>query len=479
MRSRLLGRVSWIALASVSVSVLGLFTLACTDRQHADSSSSFDRAPSPTQSCAAEPIPERRAPDVRPALDDPEYWLAKADALHPGSSDLELLDIDERARLAATVAALPGGWRDPALAATGDPALIDRELAERRDWLRGRVDSGKYLEGQPGALAASARISETAEAVADQGSLHLVTAETPLWCVPTTAGLYTDPIDLDFDRNRCASLHMGEPLRALRRSADARWTYVDAGHSVGWIAVADGGEAALSPALDATALAARPTVPQLYILADHGRLRAGAHFPLAPDPADSGDSEQSPPAVLLPGPAGPLRAVLPEGLPHHTGPLPFTRRNLFTQAFAQLDQAYGWGGRAGQRDCSRFLHDLFAQFDVRLARNSGVQAKLGTRSVDISALDDDDKRTAIRAAAEDGVVLLYMRGHIMLYLGHDGSHDYGISALSEYLEVCELDPDAPAVVHRLDRVAVTTLELGRGTQRRAFIERISRMAVFD
>ena len=104
-----------------------------------------------------------------------------------------------------------------------------------------------------------------------------------------------------------------------------------------------------------------------------------------------------------------------------------------------------------------------------------MQAQLGTRSVDLSQLDEPAKRAAIRSAAQTGVILLHMPGHIMLYLGEDGGQDYGISALSEFLVPC---PGGKDTIYKLDKVAVTTLELGRGTERRAFIERIDRMAVF-
>jgi hypothetical protein len=68
-----------------------------------------------------------------------------------------------------------------------------------------------------------------------------------------------------------------------------------------------------------------------------------------------------------------------------------------------------------------------------------------------------------------------MPGHIMLYLGADEGHDYAVSSLSEYLVPC---PGGPDTVYRLDRVAVTNLEVGRGSERTSFIERIERMAVF-
>src|SRR5690606_39181633 len=260
-------------------------------------------------------------------------------------------------------------------------------------------------------------------------------------------------------------LHPGEYVRALRRTPDGEWIYVEAGHSVGWISATPG---ALEPAQTAEAARARLGQPRLYLTADHGDLRHGSSFPLLAR-SDEGFT------IQVPGSDGPVARTLPADAPISEAPWPLTRRQLFEQAFAQRGQPYGWGGRDGHRDCSSYLLDLFALFDVRLARNSSVQAELGTRSVDLSQLDEGTKRQAIREAAQTGVVLLYMPGHIMLYLGEDQGHDYGISALSEYLVPC---PGGPDTIHKLDKVAVTTLELGRGSERRAFIERITRMAVF-
>jgi hypothetical protein len=414
--------------------------------------------------CPSAPIRELRAPDVRPEHESAEFWLAKQAKLDHAA---ELLDVDERAYLDARVAELPGGWRSPLSDEVADPELVERELSERLAWLRERVAAGKYVETEAGALERAAARVESAEPVAGPG-LHFVVEETPLWCVPTTAGLYTEPVDLDFDRNRCASLHPGELVRALRRTPEGGWIYVEAGHSVGW--VDQRGGPTLGPALEPAAARERLAEdrPRVWLTNDFDELRAGSSFPLVSQDEDSY-------AVLTPGLDGPQERELPRSAPLSTTPLSFTRRAVFEQAFALLEQPYGWGGRAGQRDCSRYLHDLFAEFDLRLARNSGVQAQLGTRSVDLSGLGEAEKREAIRAAAREGVVLLYMPGHIMLYLGQDGDHDYGISALSEYLTPC---PDGPDTFHRLDKVAVTTLELGRGTQRRAFIERITKMAVF-
>lgn len=417
--------------------------------------------------CPTQQLRETKAPDVRPEQEHADYWLAK---LAGADVDDELLDADERRYLAARVAELPGGWRDPLGEVGAAPQLVERELGERLEWLRGRVSAGTYVETSAGALERAAAIISAATAI-EGPALRVVVQETQLWCVPSSEGLYTDPVDLEFDRNRCASLHPGELVRGLRSSPEGAWLYVDAGHSVGWI---EHPAASLGPALEPAAARAQvglepdPERPRAWVTNDFEHLRAGSSFPLL-----TRDDDHF--TLSVPGLDGAHERELPSDAPLSTTALRFTQRAVFEQAFALLEQPYGWGGRAGQRDCSRYLYDLFAQFDVRLARNSGVQAQLGTRSVDLSHLDEASKRAQIREAAREGVALLYMPGHIMLYLGHDGAFDYGISALSEYLVPC---PGGPDTVHRLDQVAVTTLELGRDTERRAFIERISRMAVF-
>lgn len=422
----------------------------------------------PAPACPTQQVREARGPDVRPEHERPEFWLSKLPSI---DHDADLLDAEARVALAARVAELPGGWRDPTGPAGGDPALVEAELSERLTWLRERVATGKYVEGDPGALERAAERIAAAVAIEDPAR-RFVVSETQLWCVPSREGLYTEPspaapIDLDFDRNRCASLHPGELVLALRATPDGAWVYVDAGHSVGWVEQTP--TPTLGPGLSPEAARAQlDAQPRAWMLGDFEQLRAGSSFPLL-----SRDAERM--TIAVPGLEGTVERELPSGAPVSTQALAFSRRAVFTQAFALLEQPYGWGGRDALRDCSSYLLDVFAQFDVQLPRNSAVQAQLGTRSVDLSQLDVADKTTAIRAAAREGVVLLYMPGHIMLYLGRDGAHDYGLSSLSEFLTPC---PGGPDVVHRLDKVAVTTLAVGQGTQRRAFIERITRMAVF-
>ncbi|MGB1700975.1 MAG: NlpC/P60 family protein, partial [Nannocystaceae bacterium] len=159
----------------------------------------------------------------------------------------------------------------------------------------------------------------------------------------------------------------------------------------------------------------------------------------------------------------------------HEGPLPLTKRHVIELAFSQLHAPYGWGGYLGNRDCSRFLHDILASFDILMARNSAAQSTMGAHNIGLEGMSDAEKLSTIEELNTDNLVLLYMPGHIMLYLGNDGADHFALSSLSEYLRPCD---DGGAQTVRLDRVEVTPLELGRGTSRTSFVERMTTAVVF-
>ncbi|HVH98689.1 MAG TPA: SH3 domain-containing protein, partial [Enhygromyxa sp.] len=302
---------------------LGLALLGCT-RSDEGEGRVVTRVETPERSdCPTEPIAKDRAPDVRPEHEDPNFWLAK---LGSEVADQALLDADALAFLRERVAAVPGGWRDPLGETVSDPALIENELRERLEWLRGRVAAGKYVELEAGALERAAARIEAATPV-EAPNLHFVARETPLWCVPSSEGLFTTPIDRAFDRNRCASLHPGEYVRALRRTPDGEWTYVDAGHSVGWIQAQHD---ALEPAQREEDVRARLDAARLYLTADHADLRLGSSFPLV-----RRDEHEF--TILVPSPQGSIERTLAADAPVSEGAWALTRRRLFEQAFAQLE----------------------------------------------------------------------------------------------------------------------------------------------
>ena len=426
-------------------------------------SSAPDSTPlSPQPACPAKPRRVETSPGVEARHRELEFWLGK---LAEGEADTPLFSTQSVRDLNGRAREIDGAWRDVIEPDLGDADRIRSQLDERVEWMRGQVLSGKYVESVPGDFARAVARTRAASSMAE---LRVVAAESDLRCMPLDASLYKEPADPDFDRNNCASLHAGEWVRVLAHldEGEVRWDYVHAGHSVGWLR-----DAMWTPPIAVERARSLRAGARWTVTRDDATTRAGLSFRMGTVLPAQGREQVLVPTVegLVPDRFEGEVALRTEG----PGAV-WTRRGLWGAALSELDSPYGWGGRAGERDCSRLLRDVFMLAGLELARHSAVQAKLGSSVIDVSLLDEAAKRQRIDEAAEQGLVLLYMSGHIMLYLGRDAEHQYGVSSISEFLTPCEGGEDT---VNRIDRVAVTTLELGRGTKKRAFIERISTIVV--
>lgn len=97
-------------------------------------------------------------------------------------------------------------------------------------------------------------------------------------------------------------------------------------------------------------------------------------------------------------------------------PIPISQKNIAKIANNMLGQPYGWGEFNGYRDCSATLEALFAPFAIWLPRNSGAQTMLG-KFIDLSAYNNQQKLDIITDKGDPFLTLLWMPGHIMLYVG--------------------------------------------------------------
>jgi len=97
-------------------------------------------------------------------------------------------------------------------------------------------------------------------------------------------------------------------------------------------------------------------------------------------------------------------------------PMSLTGRNLAKVANVILGQPYDWGGYYGYRDCSATLMDLFTPFAIWLPRSSTDQAHAG-KFISLENLDIEAKQKLIHQRAVPFLTLLWLPGHITLYVG--------------------------------------------------------------
>ncbi|WP_161635959.1 NlpC/P60 family N-terminal domain-containing protein [Desulfonatronovibrio hydrogenovorans] len=244
--------------------------------------------------------------------------------------------------------------------------------------------------------------------------------------LPTSRPVFFDPSrpgqGFPFDYMQNTLVPAGTPVLITHVSRDQQWALAETDFAAGWIrwhelALVD---ADFISSYQSGSLAGF-TADDIPMLSSNGSFlvsgRVGMALPLAPD-QPCPDSFQ----VLVPvrHHTGSAR-IIPASVPRHAlHRMPFkpTQANFSRIANAMMGQAYGWGGLYENRDCSALLKDFLAGFGLFLPRNSRGQAEAG-QVIELDGLDPAQKKELIAEQGQPWLTILYMPGHVMLYIGQD------------------------------------------------------------
>lgn len=408
-------------------------------------------------------------PRVTREMQTPGYWIGRVDSPDKILMDAAAIDAFNR-RVRDTQGLTKDMTRTPEVY---NGAALRHELRSRLESLKARE-----LHGADAGFFAAMENALALDAVPEDIDIRygVVTGYADQRFLPAVTGLYAVSGDIDFDELQNSALDIGTPVTILHESADRQWYYVISELSDGWVR-SDRVALCPQPAFQKFAsardsplvvTAAKADVYLNETLTEHyDHLRMGTILPATPDRTTTKHR------VLLPIRNSAGRLVIRPGYiaagKAAEGYLPFTPRVILEQAFKLLNTPYGWGGMYGEQDCSRFIQMVYATVGLRLPRDSGPQAKSGhmLARFDLEA-PLDDKRSVLQGLIP-GPVVLTMRGHIMLYLGSVDGWPYAIHSFWAYREPTP-DGDRVRVVNR---VAVSDLDLGEGSQKGSLLRRLT------
>ena len=399
------------------------------------------------------------------------YWISR----HPSPDALVLsmvqiaglnLQIEKDLKTVTDITRIPISYSGTGLAAVMQKD-IDRLRASPRYLSSGRPASGEFYES----------LADYMDIAAMPPAIHpgygVVVRFSDQRILPTLEPLYGHPSEVDFDALQNNTLELGTPLLLLHRTRDMKWTYVRVSASSGW--------------MESRHVArCSPEVLEEFIHPEHFVVILRSKADIYRNPALTYSEEYVQMGVRLPLIAveeNAYQVMIPIGDSQGylikqqgyvqkkqamEGYLPYTARNILQQAFEMLNAPYGWGGMYGEQDCSRYIQQVFATVGVRLPRNSADQAKAGKRIAEFDP--DTPEMIKIRSLdqAPGGVTLLYLKGHIMLYLGKSGFLPYAIHETWAYRA---LDGDQE-LTYKINRVAVTDLDLGKGGRSGSLLKRL-------
>jgi len=298
--------------------------------------------------------------------------------------------------------------------------------------------------------------------------------------LPTKEGMYEEKDDEDFDQLQNSALDVGTPVAVVHTSADGLWYYALTEISDGWV---EAKNVALGDVNQVREFAedkdfAVVIKPKADIFLNDGMtkyydyVRMGMRLPLSGD--DAGRVTVNVPAMDADGTLAVKQAYM-NAEDVNAGYLPFTARNIYKQALMMLNEPYGWGDMYGEQDCSRFLQMVFATVGISLPRDSKDQDQVSNVAVDFDQQSDDSVKIASIIRAPAANTLLAMKGHIMLYLGTVDGKPYVIHDTTGYKKT----EDQKEVNYAIDRVIISDLSLGQGTQKGSLLRRLTRTVTIE
>ncbi len=411
--------------------------------------------------------------NVSSAMQHPGFWIAR----HPNPDQL-LLDREGIATINNHIIDDLEMIQDiPSYPAKYDGRDLSEELQGRlgrisakQSYLHSNIPATPFFFAQIQKNIGLKSIGETL-----QVSFGLTVHYTNQRRLPTSEPLYSEKDSSYFDKLQNNGLDIGTPLAILLRSTDGQWLYGVAPSSSGWIKETDVALCSQetvtdflhSPSFIVTTAAKSDLFQDKQFLRYYDSVRMGVRLPMV------GTSLYDSVRVKIPvrrddGSLA-MKQLFMQKKNTHFGYLPYTARNSINQAFAMLHEPYGWGGMNGRQDCSRFIKEIYATFGIALPRNSRGQAQVGRNIIGEKEILPVEKSQALRTQAIGGATLLYMPGHVMLFLGMADNRAYVIHAIWGYRQKMLQGEE----IRLLNRVLVSDLSLGGDTKKGSLFDRIS------
>jgi hypothetical protein len=398
-------------------------------------------------------------PNVTPEMTSPDYWIANLS--QTGAPGMTAKQIEELNR--QTAQNLPGILVDLAsITQQISPELIS-------GWIQtpSFPKDPQFYQGQPlpAGFFEKIRLTMNLAGITGKTMYGITVRRADIRTFPTDCAIFSTPDDREFDNLQETTVNPGEAVVILHQSVDRQWSYIQTSNYRGWMASTS---IAVTPLKDEWLIFQNPsdflivTDPSISIK-DPDRpdtpalfYEMGARIPLI-FPAGASKTYR----VILPDRSmdGKLIAktiALPDPTGFHRGYLPYNQAGLIRQAFKMLGRRYGWGGMFEGVDCSSFTMDVYRCFGIILPRNSGEQARSGLTSVDFSQADLAMRHRLIASLPAGS--LLFLKGHVMFYLGSVNGRHYVIHALSAFGR-----PDGTNPYQRVNvlQVVLSDLELTR------------------
>ena len=307
----------------------------------------------------------------------------------------------------------------------------------------------------------------------------IATSYTDIRLLPSDTNFLYDKTTYDIDRAQVASLDIGNPLVVLLSTKDGKWNYIITYNCEGWVKTKDIAFTTKQTFSDwikeTDFIVVANTKTDIYINEEmtkyYDYIRMSTKLPILED------KNKDIICVKLPKKTNKDNLIFEKAYLYandvNKGYLKYTQRNVLQQAFKHLNSPYSWGGYNGEQDCSTFIRQVFGCFGLKLPRNSLAQIKSGNKQIDLKQdLSDSEKCKEIISKTTPAISLLYLPGHIMLYIGQENDNPYVIHAIwgtEHFINKKE------SSISFINKIIVSDLDIGEHTSKGSLLQRIKKV----
>ncbi|MFP6173223.1 SH3 domain-containing protein [Helicobacter pylori] len=316
----------------------------------------------------------------------------------------------------------------------------------------------------------------------------VVVRDSDVRAVPTNKPYYLSPKGYPFDRYQNSLIFQGTPVLITHFNIDKTYAHIQSSFVYGWIKVSN---LAYMRDKDIELLThlknyVMPIKDKIPLYTDYGgfytNARVGELFALIPQSQNASQKLQKKELKAYgflrdaKGYAA-LQSVILDEKDFFVFPKAFNSENMAYFIDTMLGQKYGWGGLLGNRDCSAFTRDSFANFGILLPRNSYAQSRYANNYADLSSMKAKEKEDYILKNATPFGTLIYLKGHIMLYLG---AHNHQAIVAHSIWSV-QTQKHFKTLSHKIGGVVITSLWLaeehnGAFSKKKLLIDRVLGMS---
>lgn len=285
----------------------------------------------------------------------------------------------------------------------------------------------------------------------------IILKNTNIRVLPTNSPMFYDPTKpgegFPFDYNQNSSIKINTPIMVSHLSKDKAWAYMESSNVGGWVeigTIAFVDEKFIQEFKTSNYFVSVKEKFPIYDPIFREYVKVATIFPKKNNKYIIAKRDDNQNALI-----SYIDLNIDEVEPM---PLAFNTENRIKIAKQLIDEPYGWGGLLNNRDCSSFTQDYFATFGKYLHRNSKAQLSNG-KYLDMSNLTNDEKKEFMKKNGVPFSTLVYLKGHIMLYIGVKEKEPL---VLHNMWSVRLKDNDGVKYRYIVGKASITSLEPGRG-----------------